>query len=374
MDFNILLLIISPYTAFVPIIYFFIKNINNKEILIMDRNNYCLYLIFLSSVCSSVVNKSIVSFVLSFVIILLIIVFNGISKKNLLLDRLFYKVWKYSLIPLGIGFFEKILSYFINMNWISNIFWSPTYIISKNHYRIYSTFGNPNVAGAWFGMMVLVSIYLYEKQNNRDKIKYFISTILFLISLGFSGSKGAIIGLIVGLVFYKFTRGRWKNFNLIGTVLVGIAMLVLLSPEVNHKFQTRIYLWNECIQMFLQKPMLGWGITGIINKIGDIHAHNIWVSMATMFGIVGLSALIIMQIKAIRALYNIYKYNREETAIICALYMFILAHGIVDFTIMVPQIAISFFSITAIINNRSINYKENLGKYSIKKYKGKRAF
>ena len=154
MNLFVLMVILSPFTAVIPGIYGIYLIYKKKAKVLKNYLTIGLILLFLCFLFSGVINKSIISIAGSFLILTYIGVSilsqkYFISKKRI--DDALRLLLNLSALTSVIGIVEKIV--FI--------------IMGKPTHRIFSTYGNPNMTGAWFGSMILIDLFL--KYNCNDK-------------------------------------------------------------------------------------------------------------------------------------------------------------------------------------------------------------
>ncbi|MFZ7120811.1 MAG: O-antigen ligase family protein [Eubacteriaceae bacterium] len=359
-ELGIVFTVISPYLAIIPILVIVYIVYSKNMLIYINPLNVGLLLMFVWSLFSGIINKSLFSAISSFAFVLFlglcIYVQNNFYDEDKAV-KLIYKIWKYSLFCAMAGVIEKIASYYVDMTWISHFFYSGTYVPTVENYRIYSTFGNPNIAGGWFAAMVLVSLYLFEKGIYKKKYTFLLSIGIFIFSLIFTGSKGATIGLEFAIFTYAIFRKNKKSRIVLFTLFSFVLILALISPEINHSLNSRGKIWEQSIEMFMQQPISGHGIFGIFMNINKVHAHNIWISIAAMLGIVGLSIYVWMKYYLFRSIIKLYQNNCELVPLLASFQALIIGHGLVDFTIMAPQIGILFFAFTGITSSLVRKYE-----------------
>ena len=131
-------------------------------------------------------------------------------------------------------------------------------------------------------------------------LKYTKKTIIILMLLLVSG----IVGIITVLNYVdKITQ--YTSIRIIDKIIDG------------KFFQgARMSIYKESIEKILQKPILGWGLCGGWNGIGE-YPHNIflelWQAFGIIFGTVILLLLMLMIMNAIRS----KKGNEKSLLIIC---------------------------------------------------------
>ncbi|NTW71440.1 MAG: hypothetical protein HGA49_04280 [Eubacteriaceae bacterium] len=359
MQLSFYLIVLSPYLAILPVIGMFYKIFKEKMTVSLDPLNAGVFLLFVWALISGVINRDIMSTLSSFVILLYLsinIYFQTYYNNEIKINKLIMSIWKISLISGVIGIMEKAASYFIDMTWVANYFWSPTYKPSAENYRIYSTFGNPNIAGEWFALMVLVSIYLFEKAKSGTKKYYLAAMLLFSAALIFTGSRGAVVGLEMAILVYALFSKNKKTRIVLISIFLGVLAIALLSPEINHTDSARNKWWILCLALFTEKPVFGWGMFGILEQTGNIHAHNIWLSLAATLGIGGVLVFTWIQTYLFRGLKRLYDEGSMVVPLLAAVQGLILTHGLVDFVMMAPQGGIMYLVASAMISSLTLKY------------------
>lgn len=397
---NIFLTVLSPYAAVLPLFYM-VYVVHQKEMLMYKNpwNNGLLFL-FLWSLLSGLVNQNSVSAAASLGILLyfyLSIYMQNCYTDEAKVEKLFREIQYFSIGSAFIGIIEKLTATYYNSIPWGYLFGIPEEVSSKASYRIYSTFGNPNVAGTWFSAMVLVSFYFYENSKGKKKIFYGITSCLFVIVLYLTGSRGAAIGLLLGFVIYAALRRKKKGAFFLLFLFACVIGLMFVLPQLqsyikstdstavnsavenstvinslnspmSHDMNTSIYsrstIWVDALHMFQLKPITGWGLLGIYYASGDLfhyhmrepHAHNIWLSIAATMGIVGLWAYFYMKRYLYEQLKLLYDYNCRFLPLLASIQALVIGHGLVDFTIMTPQGGAIFFGCSAIITALSMEY------------------
>ncbi|MEG1254463.1 O-antigen ligase family protein [Clostridium sp.] len=376
----ILLLVLSPYTALFVGVYATYKMVKMRDEIQKNSWNIGLLLLFGWSLIVGIVNKSIMSICASFIFILyfaLSIYLQSYCKTEDKLDKISEYLIKFSIFSGIIGIIEKLTFAYFPMELWKKILEVPLEVTS-NH-RIYSTFGNPNVAGDWFAIMIIVTLYYASiSKDKKCKTLYYGATVLFLINLCLTGSRGAFVGLVFGLVSL-FLLKKNKSDRIIFCCILLIIAVVGFTPEkisdisqemtgheIERSFDTREEIWIGSIKMVDEKPITGWGLVGTIefgnqysrySKVIN-HSHNIWLSLLTSIGIVGLSIYLFIRANIFKNLIYLYMEDYGSVALLISIQVIILVHGVIDFTIIAPQIGMLFVGTSAII---TVFAKENVG-------------
>lgn len=357
---GILVTVISPYLSVLPPIVMAFLIHKRKIRIILNPINMGLFLLFIWSIISGLVNKSLLSTVASFALLLYLslnIYLQDYFKNPERIEEFFRKLWTWSFLAGIVGVIEKLASYVVDMTWTSDLYFKGPYKPSVENYRIYSTFGNPNIAGAWFAAMVLLSFYLYGREKEANKKWYLLSMGVFALALIATGSRGATAGLLLGILIYALcNKNKTVRITLI-IVFVAVLAFALFSPEINRPANSRNIVWEKSISLFLDKPITGWGAFGVWENIKKTHAHNIWISMLALYGTVGFALYLWVKSYIIKSLFVLGKNNNSAFPLLASVQAMIVGHGLVDFIIMAPQGGILFFVSSSIIVSIANQYE-----------------
>ncbi|MBI5079269.1 O-antigen ligase family protein [Candidatus Wolfebacteria bacterium] len=198
--------------------------------------------------------------------------------------------------------------------------------------RFAGSLGNPAYTGTFLIFAIFYAAYLAVEDWKIAK-KWFWpgSAVLFFIFLFLSQTRGAVLGLGIGilafLTYLFFTlsnkKHRWLVFAIaIFLIILGIFGIkyrqsIDLMPfcraqgggnrilDVNfgtETFQTRLLLWQESFKAFQERPILGWGPENFTVAFEKYYkpqfttwydrAHNIFFDYLVMTGILGLLSFI----------------------------------------------------------------------------------
>lgn len=360
LNIGILATVASPYLSVVPPIIMAFLIYKKKIPIALNPINVGLFLLFIWSIISGIANQSLLSTLASFILLIYIslnIYLQDYLKDQETIDQFLHKIWMYSFIAGILGLIEKLASYFVDMTWTSDLYFKGPYKPTVENYRIYSTFGNPNIAGAWFAAMVLLAFYLYGRKKEGKKGWYLLSIGVFVLALIATGSRGATVGLLLGILMYGLcNKNKIARITLIA-IFVAVLVFALLSPEINHPAKSRNIIWEKSMLLFLDKPITGWGAFGVWQNIKKTHAHNIWISMLALYGVVGLTLYLWVKSYIIRLLFLLGKNNDPLFPLLASIQGMIVGHGIVDFIIMAPQGGILLFVCSSIILSLSKQYQ-----------------
>lgn len=170
-----------------------------------------------------------------------------------------------------------------------------------------------NIIAAWPVIFILVGLtarnWLYILPN--------IAALLWL------GSRGALIGLAVGIIVFIYPYIKIKWAALYATPLV--VGLIWWRPATAI---VRLNYWQNSLNAFVYHPTFGIGPGGLAprhiieeNSLWVTHAHNTFITLLAETGLTGLIGLVL-------ALYVLprLEFARWQWSILAAL----LAHSMVD--------------------------------------------
>lgn len=356
MNENLFLLILSPITALIPALLSIYLVIKKKFKIYKNIWNIGLLGLWIWSTIGAVVNRSFLSFLMSFSFLIYYFLsqyIHNIKIDCMSVEKIIEKIYYFSIIPSIIGILEKII--FV--------------LVDKLNHRIYSTFGNPNIAGDWFVIIILFGLYLINKTNDK-KLRYRYIGLIFIysITLLLTGSRGAFVSLFASsIAMYIFLNKKSK----VVLILIAVIQVIVLrfgflenkaskvtTPQtISYSFTSRDAIWKGSINMAKEKPILGWGIFGTkeagkyyIGGKGNIHSHNLWLSFIVMTGVVGLVIYLTIKGKMYLNLYKLYRDKNQLVPLFVGINSVFVVHGLIDFTIMAPQLGIIFVCTSAFVN------------------------
>ena len=191
---------------------------------------------------------------------------------------------------------------------------------------------NPNIKAVWAVVFILAFAGAHHEGwlFNREAFIFSVPFGVYLLALG---SRGAFVGLTIGLFAFYAPRtthhaSRITLFSLGGLALLGL--LILWRPETAGY---RLHYWQQALGAFLANPLFGVGPGGlwarqIITEPGggfQLHAHNFIISSVAEMGLVGLAGLLYASGKIYASRLTLHA-SPWQLAIVTAL----LGHSLVD--------------------------------------------
>lgn len=222
--------------------------------------------------------------------------------------------------------------------------------------------------------MLFVFVFL-EKNKFKTTLSIFF-LIIALISLMFTYSRGAWIGLIAGLLGASFFL-RKKSILLIWAIIL---LILIISVFVGHDFFNRIQsifmmgyssnasrldIWNTAFKMIPYSPLFGIGQHMFPVYFAELnpqhwrlehipHAHNNFMDFTIEEGFIGLFIFLIFNIfifiKALQLKNFAPNQFRRGLAIILIAWLFQWnVHGMVDNTYLVIRFTVMIMFLLALL-------------------------
>lgn len=190
-------------------------------------------------------------------------------------------------------------------------------------YRLFSSFLDPNFAGAFLTLYLLFVLNLYfqnKEKNHKYKLVFVVLLSFFAIFLTFS--RSAFIMLFVGLFIFFAQKNKIKFFLgfLAGSIIVFLLLFKFtLQSEGTNLFRTaslfaRLDSSKNAVTIFKDHPIFGVGFNsyrfaqkryGFIDKNWQfVHSgagtDNSFLFVLATTGIIGLVAFLYMWIKLVK--------------------------------------------------------------------------
>lgn len=245
--------------------------------------------------------------------------------------------------------------------------------------RICSTFPNPNPAGTYYMIVALISLsILLWLKNVKVRLLSFLLGSLSFVSLVMSGSRGALLGFLFGVLFLIIknilidNKSIYKNLALVFLVLMLIVIPIVSNDNLINRFrnisgseQQRVMMIRGGIEMLKAHPFLGVG-TGQFRYVYEdykesgakvyTHIHNLYVHIAAETGFIGLFGFLFLVYKVISSVnYKKIQQKRWLHEGISAMIIATAVHSLFDWTFFSTQVGIFLMILLAIWIN-TINH------------------
>ncbi|MDR1000031.1 MAG: O-antigen ligase family protein [Clostridiales bacterium] len=263
------------------------------------------------------------------------------------------------------GAWQKLSGY-VNRTWVDKSLFGDVSL------RVFSTFDNPNVYGAYLLLAIPVSaVMIYMSRKWFAKLYYAAIMVLLIYNMGYTYSRGCYLALAVGLfVFIMFTEKRL--IALLTAIIVCVpfilpssmlARLVSITNLSDSSTSFRIYIWQATLRMIKDYWMagLGQGIAAynvlyplyMFSNVPAPHSHNLILQVFTELGIWGLIIFVVLLITFFREQLLLFHRTRNNklkimlSAWIAAACAF-LFQGMFDYVFYNYRVMLTFFVFTGI--------------------------
>lgn len=216
--------------------------------------------------------------------------------------------------------------------------------------------------------------------NDRKKM-YLVPVVLGYFIAVISGSRKAFVMFPIGVVLYLLTQKSAKKkirylllLTLAGLVFLfvyssssfmqeifGTRMLALFDESIVDKsISDREYLSAIALQLFKQKPVLGWGCDNVrsyLISIGfklEVYAHNNYLELLADYGILGFVLYYSFYIKAIyQAIKNGLDDKYDKLIFVVLLVCMVMEYGSVNY-----QRNTYLYIMTILVSSKKWNKRE----------------
>jgi O-antigen ligase/tetratricopeptide (TPR) repeat protein len=278
--------------------------------------------------------------------------------------------------------------------------------INQGGVRVDGTFGNATYLAVYMLCNIFIALFLMARiYQNRAAVSnpavwyvgYGIAIVCQVISLYYTATRGAILGLLGGLlltalmiVILEKQRSMLKKISI--GVLVGVFVLsggflairktdfVLNSPTLARfasisieqiSTQGRRYIWPMAMQGFAERPVLGWGqenFNYIFNKYYDPRmyaqeqwfdrAHNVVLDWLVAGGVLGFLAYLSLFAALLYLLFKNKNLSTVDKSILVGLIAAYFFHNLFVFDNLISYIY--FFSLLAFVHAMSVEGKPDV--------------
>lgn len=239
----------------------------------------------------------------------------NIVKTTALLKKMVFAITLSSLIPLAVGLWQ-----IINHDFIVMIF---------GFSQIQSVFAHPNIFGIYLAILGPI-IFLVALSNHSPIVRfiYFLMFGILVFCLMRTYSRVSWVGFFIGMsiVLYRDYR-RYLIFIPIAATLFWALdpniqskwALIFTSTMKENSLVSRLYIWQDALNIFKQSPILGSGLRSFTilsdffesknhSAYQGSYAHNLYIQLLVEMGVLGLISYLSIQWNmlsiAMRALQN----------------------------------------------------------------------
>lgn len=236
---------------------------------------------------------------------------------------------------------------------------------------------NPNTIGTWCAIGMVISLHFIHNT------KFYIIGMFFLCALSlFSGSRTAFVMIILGIFLFNLWKDKgWRTIRnlVVILILVGILLYLVFNNELLYNVlgqrlekglanigliqnngigddtsaKERSFYKQYAIDMFWNKPLLGWGSNGFVTQMRNIgyshvaYSHCNYTELLANLGIVGFILFYAYRIKTLVLGIILFFRTRNNLVLIAGtiiIIMLLQEYQGVTFYDPVPQIIFSLMA------------------------------
>ena len=215
------------------------------------------------------------------------------------------------------------------------------YIFITNN-RIVSTFTNPNPFATY---LLILFLFSWGTSLNIRRKGFYLASLIFLVALLLSGSRGGFIATIIGFSFIiisskdDFKEKLIKSLILLFIGLIITRFIIYLAPIVQDKIGItlsmvdylirkdtllgsslvgRLEFWKVAWELIKSKPINGYGLGTFFsayyieygsNQWYSRFVHNHYLQIMAETGIIGIILFLIFLVSIFRIIYEKIKSN-----------------------------------------------------------------
>ncbi len=229
--------------------------------------------------------------------------------------------------------------------------------------RILAVYWSPNALALFLGrgLPISVTLALFARENRWF---YALASLATVPCLYFTYSRGAWVAVAFALLFVAALRGSRKLVGAAGTAaaaIAGILAIVLRGRFMSsNTVQQRFNLWQAAANMIRDHPLLGVGLDNFLYQYPKYmleeawaepnlsHPHNILLDFWTRLGILGVGAMLWLQVTFWRLGIRVCKGWKGEEGQVWALalmasMMDYIVHGLLDNSFFLIDLAFVFW-------------------------------
>ena len=277
------------------------------------------------------------------VAVLVILLINTRQRMHLLIDMI--------MVTSVFAAFFGIYSYFTKLYGVLDT--------STGYFRTSSFFGDtPPTFAMYLSIVIPLAVYRALTLKGKLRALYIAITILFLVSLALTFSRGPLIAVPVSLIIMILLIPSDRlRFGALGTALSGVALLGVVGslfdiPLLSDTFRRfsnsdvtslngRTDLWQAILSHFNPIYLLGYGLHSsdqlLVNlRIGfggaviDTATHNIFLEILYDHGIIGLVFLILTLLAMAAGMLSLIRKATYEHRLIIATSIAVLVSIIIQ--------------------------------------------
>ncbi len=211
---------------------------------------------------------------------------------------------------------------------------------------------NPNSYSTRFVIGTILTLYILISNKIKQKNKFWLVLFLpfLLIQIYISGSRGSIVMLILGLLLLFFNVKMTFNKKLLSIFILILIIIIgsIFLPKIKNldvstkerlvetikekDTSGRTNIWGEAFELFLDKPLLGYGENGYFKEMETKYGeerdtHNLFLYLLCSGGLVGLLLFLVFIFSSFKLIWKNRKIIPLEFSLYFSLLFFVSKTG-----------------------------------------------
>lgn len=209
-------------------------------------------------------------------------------------------------------------------------------IPSYNRYYSYTgSFDNPAVFAMLLAICVPIAVY-YALQYKKGYKMWWLAALSYLVFIGSSESRASLLAATASVLVILLENKTVRNVLLSKKVLAAGIPLILLLLFLIYRFKAdsangRLLIWRVSLDMFIEKPLFGFGPGGFLAHYMDYQANylsshpdskfllladnvnnpfNEYILVLVNYGLCGFACLLVLIILAIKRISTLDVDNK----------------------------------------------------------------
>lgn len=275
----------------------------------------------------------------------------------------------------------------------------PNFLMNQGSTRVASTLGNSIYVGGYGLFLIFVAALLFLKEKDKLWRGVWVALgALSFLGLIFSGTRGSLLGLLVGLFFvllaYSFALKEYPLVRkttlgiLFGIILIlGVLFLNRQTTFVNDipvlgrllnvslstgTAGTRLIAWKIAVESWKERPIFGWGPNNFFYAFNKYYnpqslesgysetwfdnAHNIILNTLTVQGLFGLLCYLSIFIVAVVSVWQNKELRTKNIHLVIIGSAFLLSHLIQNITVFEDPTSYLYFMFWLAMMNHFSQY------------------
>jgi O-antigen ligase len=282
-----------------------------------------------------------------------------------------------------------LAAFYSNSN---SILWMEKWAYLDN---LTSTFVNRNSYATYAGLGLLTALAAISRRMDgvdgwrrlivhlaRPAMLYLFGFGVGLLALLETESRAGIVAAGIGIAVFAYARhghrlGPWKRAGIALGLVVGIASAFALflyygAANPSSEAADRVRVYAATVGLIADRPLLGYGLGSFPNVFAMarpasvsqvwLQAHCLYLELAMELGIPAalllVGAVAVTFAVCLRAAFR-FPERRTEAALGCAATALIATHSLLDFSMQIPAVALTWAAIAGTAMGRVVHAKRS---------------